>query len=125
VLRLPIGDTGLSTIGSWLGWAGCRGIVVRCDGLPVVPDLGRVGSLLMDRHRHLNPGPAWTIESPIAPPIAVAPARLGVGSMCNGRDDTGDDSEVRDGTWTILLVLCAIAIVLFVCLVIMFGGRMR
>jgi hypothetical protein len=39
------------------------------------------------------------------------------------RDDTGtgEDSEVRDATWTILLVLCAIAIVLFVCLVIMFG----
>jgi hypothetical protein len=41
------------------------------------------------------------------------------------RDDTGtgtgDDSEVRDGAWTILMVLCAVAIVLFVCLVILFG----
>jgi hypothetical protein len=35
--------------------------------------------------------------------------------------DTADDSEVRDPTWTVLLVLCAIAVVMFVCLVIMFG----
>jgi hypothetical protein len=39
------------------------------------------------------------------------------------RDDTGagDDSEVRDRTWTVLIVLCAIAVVMFICLVILFG----
>jgi hypothetical protein len=35
------------------------------------------------------------------------------------RDDTG--SEVRDRTWTVLIVLCAIAVVMFFCLIILFG----
>jgi hypothetical protein len=32
-----------------------------------------------------------------------------------------EDSEGRDGTWTVILVLCVIAIVMFAGLVIVFG----